>query len=93
MIKLEMNHNLFYVIQEEIYEALFCDVMCGNAVGSEPIYREDFFGRVLPKINITLDEEDGHNFFKYTILISEEDFIILYNQIIWSQYEGFGAIK
>lgn len=93
MIKLEMNHSLFFVIQEEIYEALFCNTMCGNEIGSEPIYRKDFFGRILPKITITLDEEDGHNVFKYTTLLSEEDFITLYNEIIWDEHEGFGAIK
>jgi hypothetical protein len=91
MIKLEMNHNQFAVIQEEIYSGI-TDRMCGNEKGHEDIYRKDFFSRVLPTVKIELSKEDYHNVFIYTMLLSEEDFITLYNEIMWSQYEGFGTI-
>lgn len=92
MIKLKMNHLMFDVIEEEVYAGLG-NVMCGNEKGSPRISKQDFFSKFLKNINITFGECSGHDVFEYTTVVSEEDFIILYNQIIWSQYETFGCIK
>lgn len=93
MITLKMNNELFEVITEDI-NSLYSDVMCGNAKGEPEIYRKDFFGRVLPTIKITLEMDGAYPLIlKYTMKLSDEDFITLYNEIIWGAYESYGAIK
>lgn len=95
MINLEMTNELFEIITEDI-NSCWTDEMCGNSKEDSEIYRKDFFERVLPTVKITLEKDkDGMYLamFKYSMNLSERDFITLYNEIIWGTHEGYGAIR
>ncbi|MBZ9616773.1 hypothetical protein [Clostridium estertheticum] len=90
-IKLEINDKLFETITKSISSS--CSItMCGNGEGEAPIYRKDFYKKILPNVKLSLEKEDYAGF-KYTMILSEEDFITLYNEIIWDGHESYGAIK
>ncbi|WP_102400484.1 hypothetical protein [Haloimpatiens massiliensis] len=92
MIKIELDFQMIQVLQEEILSLITEDL-------PKKIKKKDYLNRILNDVEIIYTEDKEYDIesyfgnFIYKLDISNEDFIILYDYILWSKYECYSSIK